>query len=143
MSAERMFLFDPVHGPVREKGMTRADFIASVEHLNIVADEVKRQLGLPEPESDPVFTAWDKSTGIRIASSQITDLPTPANMAGQVFTFASPGMTWTVTHNLGYRPTVEVYRVDNVRMYPSMTQDSNNSLTIYFNALTSGYVLVK
>ncbi|MCP4566328.1 MAG: hypothetical protein GY841_01975 [FCB group bacterium] len=43
-------------------------------------------------ETDPVFTAWDKSTGITIIESQISDLDhfTTADETDQVWTAASP-----------------------------------------------------
>jgi hypothetical protein len=31
---------------------------------------------VPANETDPVFTAWDKSTGISITASQVSDFPT-------------------------------------------------------------------
>jgi hypothetical protein len=50
--------------------------------------------GLVSTETDPVFTAWDKSTGISITTSQISDISSVVRAFSDFQEFTSSG-TWT------------------------------------------------
>ncbi len=77
-------------------------------------------LGDLPAETDPVFTAWDKSTGISITKSQITDLGTPLTVetdpiftAHPAYNITAPKISnWDEAHSwgdhasAGYKTTV-------------------------------------
>lgn len=50
----------------------------------------------------------------------------------------TPASTWTVTHNLGHRPTVSVV-VDEEIVYADVTHISTNVLAIEFATAQSGF----
>lgn len=60
--------------------------------------------------------------------------------SGGFFTFtqASPASTWTITHNLGYRPNISVVDSAGSQVEGETVWTSTNSLTITFSGAFSG-----
>ncbi len=48
--------------------------IKTINYESVLGEGNLEVLALPEEETDPIFAAWDKSTGITITESQISDL---------------------------------------------------------------------
>lgn len=68
--------------------------------------------------------------------------PGPAGASGAggyEFTQASPALTWTVNHNLGFRPSVELLTTGWQEMVADVVHTSVNQFIVYFNAATAGY----
>ena len=63
-----------------------------------------------------------------------------AGASGGFFTFtqASPASTWTITHNLGYRPNISVIDSAGSQVEGEAVWTSTNSLTITFSGAFSG-----
>lgn len=67
---------------------------------------------------------------------------TPGQGAEQLnFTFEqqTDSASWSITHNLGYRPNVTVQEYGNITVEGQVTHMSANYLTIEFNTAISGY----
>ena len=60
--------------------------------------------------------------------------------SGGFFTFtqASPASTWTISHNLGYRPNISVVDSAGSQVEGNVVWTSTNSLTITFSGAFSG-----
>ena len=60
--------------------------------------------------------------------------------SGGFFTFtqASPASTWTITHNLGYRPNISVVDSAGSQVEGETVWTSTSSLTITFSGAFSG-----
>lgn len=61
---------------------------------------------------------------------------------GQIFPFASPLTTWTVNHNLGYKPQVQVLSSGFAIVLAEVSHVNNNQLTVLFNSPFTGYVKI-
>lgn len=46
--------------------------------------------------------------------------------------------TWTIAHNLGYRPNVDIYTVGGLSMWGTVLHLSANTLQISFNDAVAG-----
>lgn len=67
--------------------------------------------------------------------------PGTGSSAGYTFTQASPLSTWTVNHNLGYRPAaVSVLSPGGVEVEAACTHTSDNQFVITFALPYSGSV---
>jgi len=62
----------------------------------------------------------------------------PAGDGGYDHTQGSAAATWTIAHNLGYRPTVSTLTVGGVEMEGMVTHLSVNTLTIDFTVAVAG-----
>jgi hypothetical protein len=51
---------------------------------------------------------------------------------------SSPSTLWTVNHNLGYRPVIDVLSVGGIVVEANVTHVSDNQAQINFNAATGG-----
>jgi hypothetical protein len=51
---------------------------------------------------------------------------------------AAASATWTITHNLNFRPNVTVFDSANTMVEGAVTHTNSNSLTIAFSATISG-----
>ena len=57
---------------------------------------------------------------------------------GYDHTQSSAASTWTIAHNLGYRPSVSAFSVGGVEMIASVTHLSINTLQLDFNLPVAG-----
>jgi len=66
--------------------------------------------------------------------------PGAAGASGGFFTFtqASPASTWTITHNLGYRPNISVVDSAGSQVEGETVWTDNNNLIITFSGAFSG-----
>src|SRR5262245_47023050 len=62
----------------------------------------------------------------------------PAGAAGFDFTQSSVGATWTIAHNLGHRPVVEVRTAGGAVIWGSVLHLSANVAQVSFNSAISG-----
>jgi hypothetical protein len=58
--------------------------------------------------------------------------------AGYDFNQASPATTWTINHNLGYRPSVQMFTVGGLEVLGEIQHTSNNQTLISFNTAVAG-----
>ena len=64
--------------------------------------------------------------------------PGPVGGSGYDYTQASPDSIWTVAHNLGHRPLVDIFSVGGVVMVGDIVHLSVNTLQIIFSSAVSG-----
>lgn len=62
----------------------------------------------------------------------------PASLAGYQHTQSVAATVWTVNHNLGRYPTIELFTVGGVQMIARVTNLSVNTLQVNFNSPTAG-----
>lgn len=62
----------------------------------------------------------------------------PPNL-GYLFTQSSPSSQWTINHNLGYRPAVELLSSGGVEFDADIVHVSNNQVVVYLTAPYSGF----
>lgn len=62
----------------------------------------------------------------------------PPNL-GYFFTQASPSSQWTINHNLGFRPSVELFDSGGNEFDADILHVSNNQVMVYLTAPYSGF----
>ncbi len=67
--------------------------------------------------------------------------PGPAGPAGATFehTQGSALATWTINHNLGFKPSIQLYRVGDVQIVGEVIHVSVNQALAMFSEPVSGY----
>ncbi len=71
-----------------------------------------------------------------------SELETIGNQRSFDITFSSPSLTWVVNHNLGVRPSIDVFSDGGVKMLAKVEHVSINQAIVSFNSLTTGFVTV-
>jgi hypothetical protein len=51
----------------------------------------------------------------------------------------SESIAWTINHNLGYKPSVQMFNVGGLEVLGEIQHISNNQVTVLFNTPLSGY----
>jgi hypothetical protein len=102
---------------------TQTISVAAPESLTLLLQQPKTNivvttLGPPGPEGPP-------------------GPPGPSG-AGFDFTQVSPVTVWTINHNLGYRPSVQVFNVGGLEVLGEIQHTSNNQTIITFNIAMAG-----
>lgn len=64
--------------------------------------------------------------------------PGPPSNGAQTFVQASPSGTWTINHNLGYVPIVQVFSVGGMEIVADVQNPSLNQTVIYLAAPMAG-----
>lgn len=59
--------------------------------------------------------------------------------AGYVHTQGSPSVTWTINHNLGYKPAVDVYNAGSQKVAAQVDHPTVNQTIITLNPATAGF----
>ena len=62
----------------------------------------------------------------------------PGQGAGFNFTQSSALTSWTINHNLGYKPSVQVFTVGGLEMLAEVQHTSINQTVVTFNSAVSG-----
>jgi hypothetical protein len=75
-----------------------------------------------------------------IVVTQTPGVGPPGGGGGSAFTFtqASPATTWTINHNLGYRPVVELFSAGGVEMIAEVVHTTVNQVVVSFVVATAG-----
>lgn len=64
--------------------------------------------------------------------------PGPSGLEGFNFTQSSASATWTIAHNLGYRPVVQAYTTGGARIWGAELHLSANVVQVTFNTAFAG-----
>jgi hypothetical protein len=62
----------------------------------------------------------------------------PAGVSPYVFTQESPATTWTINHNLGYKPSVEVLDSGSQEIDCEVAHPSTNQTVVILNPASAG-----
>lgn len=75
----------------------------------------------------------------RIEISQIALFVPPTQTIGHLFTQGSPADTWTVNHNLGRKPVVQLLSTGGAEMLGEILHTSDNQFIVYFDSALAGF----
>lgn len=64
--------------------------------------------------------------------------PVPA-LSTYVHTQSSASATWTINHNLGFKPSVELFSSGSQEIEGDVVHTSNNQTMVYFTASITGF----
>lgn len=65
--------------------------------------------------------------------------PPGASGAGYTHTQLSPALTWTINHNLGYRPSVDVFNAGGLSVIAEIAHLSTSSCEVRFSNSQAGF----
>jgi hypothetical protein len=89
-----------------------------------------------------IVRAPNTTASVRPFNTAVSPAPAVVNVGSSfqyfVFNQNSPATTWTITHNLGRRPSVTVVDSAGTVVIGEVTYTSDNALTIQFSAGFSG-----
>jgi uncharacterized protein YjdB len=100
--------------------------------VNISA--ITNTVTVTENGSSTVVTVPQTST-----VTAITEGPQGSAGAGYIHTQASPSATWTITHNLGFKPSVELLNTGSQEIDGDVVHTSYNVTVVYFTAAIAGF----
>ena len=91
-------------------------------------------------------TVTEGDAGTTVVTVPVTSVVTattegpqgPAGSGGYVFTQSSPATTWTINHNLGFRPTVELLDAGSQEIDGDVAHPSINQTIVTLNPATAG-----
>lgn len=63
----------------------------------------------------------------------------PGQSSGINFTQSTPSSTWTINHNLGYRPSIDLFTVGGVIMLGEVVHISLNQIVVNFTEPVAGF----
>lgn len=66
--------------------------------------------------------------------------PAGPGSAGVIHVQTTPAEIWTISHQLGYKPTVSVYDVDSEEVEAEIVHLSTSEIEIYLSAPLAGHV---
>lgn len=94
---------------------------------------------LPSPAEPPVVVYDEGPSGPQGAVGPEGPIGPPGpNGAGFNFTQAVPSLTWTINHNLGYYPSVELFSVGGLEIDADVQHVSVNQTVVTFLIATAG-----
>ena len=91
-------------------------------------------------------TVTEGDAGTTVVTVPVTSVVTattegpqgPAGSGGYVFTQSTPSTTWTINHNLGFRPTVELLDAGSQEIDGDVAHPSINQTIVTLNPATAG-----
>ena len=86
-------------------------------------------------ENGPTVTVKNDSVSVITAAEQG---PPGVSAASYTHTQASASSTWTVNHNLGFRPSVEILSAGGVEIEGTVTHTSVNQAILSFTSSITG-----
>jgi hypothetical protein len=92
--------------------------------------------GQPGPQGVPGATGPTGPTGPGVTTQQILDVIVPA--VSYRHTQSAALTTWTITHNLHFRPNITAFDSAGNIAEGNVTHTSTDALTIQFSAAISG-----
>ena len=85
--------------------------------------------------------ATESDTGKKKIGNGVTawnNLPYESH-GGFVFTQSTPASTWTINHNLGFKPAVEVFNTGSQEIEAAVTNTTINQTVISLNVAVAGF----
>ena len=92
------------------------------------------------------ITVTEGDAGTTVVTVPVTSVVTattqgpqgPAGSGAYVFTQSTPSTTWTINHNLGFRPTVELLDAGSQEIDGEVAHPSVNQTVVTLNPATAG-----
>ena len=91
---------------------------------------------VPALRSTPVVVV-DRPTVVHAGTPGLQGPPGTGG-AGYVHTQATPAATWTINHNLGFRPSVELIDAGGAEFDAEIVHTSLNQTVVYLDEATAG-----
>lgn len=113
--------------------MTIIDVISQTQVLDV---EMPVQVVTVDPISSEVTVV--NNAGSPVAVTNAGPQGPPGSGTGFNFSQASPLITWTINHNMGYKPSVQTFTVGGLEILGEVQQISNNQVLVTFNTATAG-----
>ena len=109
---------------------------------NIVVTQSPKTISVNGPDLIEIIVQQPRTNVVVTSSGPmgpqgIQGPPGPTG-AGFDFTQASPATVWTINHNLGYRPSVQMFNVGGLEVLGEIQHTSNNQTLITFNIAVAG-----
>ena len=78
---------------------------------------------------------------VDVVTAQVTTVGPqgPAGAGAFVYTQSSPSTTWTINHNLGYIPSVELFDTGSQEIEATVSHTSINQTVILLTIATAGF----
>jgi hypothetical protein len=102
---------------------------------SIVVTQENRTISVAAPESLTLLLQQPKTN---IVVTTLGPPGPPGPVAGFDFTQSSAAVSWTINHNLGYRPSVQVFNVGGLEVLGEIQHTSNNQTIVTFNTAMAG-----
>ncbi|NBR24579.1 MAG: hypothetical protein EBU08_12575 [Micrococcales bacterium] len=80
----------------------------------------------------------DNTTDTTVVTVQTPGPQGPAGAAAYVFTQSTPATTWTINHNLGLRPSVELLDTGSQEIEGEVSHPSLNQTVVTLSLATAG-----
>ena len=83
----------------------------------------------------------DESVNVIQEILEILEIGTPGPPGatpGATYIFGSAATTWTINHNLGYKPVISCYTVGGIEVVADIVHTSDNQAIVYFSTATAG-----
>jgi len=124
---------------VEDETLWRLKSLDPVEWVAFAGNEV---IGAPldSPDFTGVPTAPTADPGTQTSQIATTEFVHAAlSGIGYLHTQAAPALVWTVNHNLGYRPVVELFTVGQVEFDAEIVHTSENQCVVYLVKEMAGF----
>lgn len=102
----------------------------------IVVDPQGQSISVDAVTGAPVVIG-SPATAVSIVNSG--PVGPPGEGAGFNFTQVSPATTWTINHNFGYRPSVQIFTVGGLEVLGEIHHQSTNQTVVSFNEALAGF----
>lgn len=89
-----------------------------------------------DPSDGTVVVVGPSASAISVTNSG--PVGPPGRGAGYDYVQSSPSDNWVINHNLGYKPTVQVFTVGGLEIIGEIQHVSNNQVTVTFNTPLAG-----
>lgn len=78
---------------------------------------------------------------VEVTTAQLTTVGPqgPAGAPAFIYTQSSPSTTWTINHNLGYIPSVELFDTGSQEIEATVTHPSNSQAVILLTTASAGF----
>jgi len=84
-------------------------------------------------------TLWKLTSLSPVTWTEVTVGSGGGSVAGFLFEQDDPSTTWTIAHNLGYKPVVSLYSVGSVEFEGQITHLSDNVLVVNLVSAMAGF----
>ena len=109
---------------------------------NIVVAQDPKTISVSGPNSVDIILEQPRTNVVVTSSGPMGPVgpqgPPGPTGAGFDFVQASPATVWTINHNLGYRPSVQMFNVGGLEVLGEIQHTSNNQTLITFNIAVAG-----
>jgi len=108
------------------------DFMVGIDAVQLKREDIL---------NDPQFSLWwntDVVTGVDVGEIWQPTPPSSGGGGSFIFTQGTPSTVWTINHNLGFKPNVDLEDVDGHSLDADISRPTVNTVICTFAAAVSG-----